>query len=88
MGAVSGLAVGLLQAIAVWATARQAIVWGGATAGLSAVAWLPSSGVIDVANQWPIFGLSGALVVAFLQSLFITRVLPTTATPATADRSR
>ena len=76
MGAVTGLAVGLLQATALRATARQSIAWGAATAGLFAVGWMLTSGVIDVADQWPVFGLSGALVVALLQCLFITRVLP------------
>lgn len=78
MGAVSGLAVGLLQAASVKATARYLAVWGVATAGLWAVAWQVSSGVIDVADQWPVFGASGALVVAFVQSLFIKRVIPMT----------
>ena len=88
MGAVSGLAVGLLQATAVGATARQSIVWGGAAAVLWPVGWMLSGGVIDVADQWPVFGASGALVVVFVQSLFITRVLPIAATPVRGDRSR
>jgi hypothetical protein len=88
MGAVSGLAVGVLQAKAIGATARQSLVWGGATAGLWAVAWMPTSGVIDVTDQWPVFGISGALGVVFVQCLFIMRVLPIAATPVRGDQSR
>jgi hypothetical protein len=84
MGAVSGLAVGFLQAMAVGATARQSIAWGAATAGLWAIAWTVTAGVIDVADQWPVFGASGALLVTFLQSLFIERVLPLDAKDATS----
>jgi hypothetical protein len=76
MGAVSGLAVGLLQANALGATARRSLVWGVVTAGLWPIGWVVSAGVIDAADQWPVFGASGALLVAFLQSLFIERVLP------------
>ena len=76
MGAVAGLAVGLCQAIGARATTRESVLWGVATAGLWVVGWMLTSGVIDVADQWPVFGASGALAVAFAQSLFIRRVLP------------
>ncbi len=46
--------------------------------------WTLSSGVIDVAEQWPIFGASGAIAVALLQSTFIERVLPLEAKDATS----
>jgi hypothetical protein len=85
MGAVAGLTVGLLQAKAIQATPRQLLAWGVATAGLWALGWSVTSGVIDVDEQWPIFGSSGALVVVALQSLFIRRVLPIPATTASSD---
>ncbi len=75
MGAVSGLAVGLAQAGAVRAGMSSVLTWGGATAALWALGWVISSYVIDPADQWPVFGASGALVVTFVQSMFIVRVL-------------
>ena len=87
MGAVCGLAVGFLQSIAARATARQVVAWSAATAALWAIGWAVTAGAgIDVADQWPVFGASGALVVAFLQSLFITRVLPITVRTQESDR--
>jgi hypothetical protein len=88
MGAVSGLGVGLLQANALGATARRSLVWGVATAGLWPIGWVVSSGVIDPADQWPVFGASGALLVAVLQSLFIERVLPLGPRRAKSGRRR
>jgi hypothetical protein len=76
MGAVSGLAVGLAQAGAVRAGLSSVLTWGGTTAALWALGWVISSYVIDPADQWPVFGASGALVVTFVQSTFIERVLP------------
>jgi hypothetical protein len=71
MGAVCGLALGLAQA----ATTRRPVatlVWGAATAALFAVGWtITASAGIDVERQWPVFGLSGCLTVAFLQSFGI-----------------
>jgi hypothetical protein len=71
MGAFSGLGIGLAQA----ATTRRplrALVWGAGTAALFAVGWtITASAGIDVERQWPVFGLSGCLTVAFLQSFVI-----------------
>jgi hypothetical protein len=44
--------------------------------------------VIDTADQWPVFGASGALLVTFLQSLFIERVLPLGPRRAKSGRGR
>ena len=77
MGAVSGLAVGIAQASAL----RSGHVVGphlgrhhrravGARLGRQLLRR------IDPAEQWPIFGASGALVVTLVQSTFIERVLP------------
>ncbi len=76
MGAISGLAVGAAQAAAVRSRLSSVLVWGATTAALWALGWVISAGVIDPADQWPIFGASGALVVTFDQSAFIERVLP------------
>lgn len=59
-----------------------------ATAALWAIGWAVTAGAgIDSAEQWLVFGASGALVVAFLQSLFIKRVLPIGANTGKSDRS-
>jgi drug/metabolite transporter (DMT)-like permease len=76
MGAVSGLAVGIAQASALRAGRTSVVSWGGMTGVLWALGWIISSFVIDPAEQWPIFGISGALVVTLAQSPFIERVLP------------
>ena len=76
MGAVSGLAVGIAQASALRAGRTSIVTWGGTTGALWALGWIVSSFVIDPAEQWPIFGISGALLVTFAQSAFIERVLP------------
>ncbi len=76
MGAISGLAVGAAQAAALRSRLSSVLLWGATTAALWALGWVISAGVIDPADQWPIFGASGALVVTFVQSAFIERVLP------------
>ena len=37
---------------------------------------MTTSAGIDVEDQWPVFGISGALVVAVLQSVLINRLVP------------
>ena len=82
MGAVSGLTVGVTQAAAVRARRSSVAIWGATTAALWGIGWIVSSGVIDPADQWPIFGASGAIVVTLVQSTFIERIL--SLTPKTA----
>lgn len=76
MGAVSGLAVGVAQARSVRSSMSSVLTWGGTTGALWALGWVISSFVIDPADQWPVFGASGAIVVTLMQSMFIERVLP------------
>jgi hypothetical protein len=77
MGAATGLAVGLAQAIVVRLPAPRFALWTAATAGLYALGWTATGGIgFPVEEQWPVFGASGVLIVAFAQSLFIERVLP------------
>ena len=76
MGAVSGVAVGIAQAHAVRSSMSAVLTWGGTTGALWALGWVISSFVIDPADQWTIFGASGAIVVTLVQSTFIERVLP------------
>jgi len=75
MGVVSGVAVGVAQARAARAGLSSLLTWGGTTGALWALGWVISSFVIDPADQWPVFGASGAIVVTLVQSTFIERVL-------------
>ena len=50
------------------------LAWSAATAALCALGWtVTTAGGIDVSQQWPIFGASGCLTVALVQSTFIER---------------
>ena len=40
---------------------------------------MTTSAGIKVEDQWALFGISGALVVAFLQSVLVNRFVPATA---------
>ena len=51
--------------------------WTIATGGLWAIGWAVTTGAgIKVEDQWPVFGISGALVVAIVQSVLINRLVP------------
>ena len=77
MGAVCGVAVGLAQAASFAPLRRHALSWTAATGGLWAIGWAVTTGAgIKVEDQWPVFGISGALVVAVLQSVLINRLVP------------
>jgi hypothetical protein len=77
MGAVSGLAVGFAQAITN-RTAHRVVLWVGATAALYALGWTVTDIVIAdyVEEQWAVFGISGALTVAFVQSMIVGTCFP------------
>ena len=78
MGALSGLGVGIGQALTVAPTARRVALWGGATAALYAIGWIVTDLVIGdfVDDQWSIFGSSGAITVALLQSTIVGLLVP------------
>jgi hypothetical protein len=78
MGAVSGAAVGLAQALAARLSKRDRVLWALATPVLWAGGWMISSHVIvDAERQHAIFGSSGALTVAGLAGvLFAMRQPP------------
>jgi MFS family permease len=77
MGAVCGVAVGLAQVASFAPLRRHAVSWTLATGGLWASGWAVTTAAgIKVEDQWPVFGISGALVVAVLQSVLINRLVP------------
>ena len=88
MGAVSGVAVGLAQSASFAPLRRHALTWTVATGALWAIGWTVTTGWgIDVDKQWPVFGISGALVAAVLQSMFISRFVPETESTRIATKS-
>ena len=69
MGAVAGLLVGMAQG-AVIGDSRRGAAWAISTAVLWALAWTISAGIgVDVEEQWAVFGISGAVVAALLQTV-------------------
>jgi hypothetical protein len=72
MGAVSGAAVGLAQAIVMRSSVVRRLVWAGSTSALWALGWFITSQVIDAERQWATFGSSGAVVVAALGGLVLS----------------
>jgi hypothetical protein len=56
---------------------HHALSWTLATGALWAIGWAVTTGAgVNVEDQWPLFGISGALVVAAGQSVFINRFVP------------
>lgn len=77
MGAVCGVVIGLAQVVSFAPLRRHALPWALATGGLWAIGWAVTTGAgIKVEDQWPVFGISGALVVAVLQSVLVNRLVP------------
>ena len=86
MGAVCGGAVGLAQSVSFAALRRHCCSWTVATAALWALGWTVSTGIgVEVEDQWPVFGISGALTVAILQSVLVNRFVPAVAAEADHD---
>jgi len=79
MGAVCGAAIGLAQVASFAPLRRHALSWTLATGALWAIGWAVTTGAgFKVEDQWPLFGISGALVVAAVQSVLINRFVPAT----------
>lgn len=80
MGTVSGLGVGMAQARLLQGTVRQ-VAWSLLTAGVWALGWTVSTSIgISVEDQFVVFGLSGALAVAAVQSSFVRSFVATQVT--------
>ena len=72
MGAVSGLAVGIAQAMVMRAGAQRRVLWAASSSALWALGWWVTSMVIvDVDRQHATFGASGALLATILGGLVL-----------------
>jgi hypothetical protein len=81
MGLVAGVGVGVGQAISFRPLRSRALEWSGGTGALWAIGWAVTDTTgVDVDEQWAVFGISGALVVALLQSFLVARAVPSTVT--------
>jgi hypothetical protein len=77
MGAVCGVAIGLAQVASFAPLRRHLLSWTLATGALWAIGWAVTTGAgINVDDQWPVFGISGALIVVLVQSMLINRFVP------------
>jgi hypothetical protein len=85
MGAISGVALGGLQGLALVAQgrARLGAAWGLAMPALLALGWSASTAIgVDVDNQFTVFGAMGAIVFTILTGALLTRFSPATARAA------
>jgi hypothetical protein len=74
MGLLSGVGVGVGQALTFRPLRSRALVWSLGTGALWAIGWTVTTAAgVDVDEQWAVFGISGALVVALLQSFVVGR---------------
>jgi hypothetical protein len=86
MGALTGLALGPAQALALPGRSRRRWVWAAAMPALWALGWTVTTvGQIHVEEQFTIFGAYGALTFSALSGLLLHSLLPY---HATATRGR
>lgn len=88
MGAVTGVALGVAQALAWPAPSRQRWVWAAVMPALWGLGWIVTTlAGIPVEEQFTIFGASGAVTFTALSGLVLHRLLPLrpgeTTTPTT-----
>jgi hypothetical protein len=77
MGAITGLVLGLAQALALPARATHRWIWAVTVTALWAVGWTVTTlGGIHVEDQFTNFGLYGALTFSALSGLVLHRLLP------------
>jgi hypothetical protein len=82
MGLLTGLMLGAGQAIALPAPLRQRLLWVAATGPLWALGWsVTTLAGIDVAQQFTVFGVSGAVTVSALSGALLYLLLPAPALP-------
>jgi hypothetical protein len=84
MGAVTGLALGVAQTLALPARARYRWAWAAAIPLLWALGWVVTTlAGIPVEEQFTIFGASGAVTFSALSGLLLYGLLPVRAAAAT-----
>jgi hypothetical protein len=77
MGFLTGLTLGVAQALALPATTRQRVVWAAAVPLLWALGWtVTTAGGIDVAQQFTVFGAYGAITFSALSGVLLHLLLP------------
>jgi hypothetical protein len=77
MGAITGAALGIAQAVALPGRIRLRWVWAAAMPALWALGWTVTTYAgIEVGDQFTIFGSSGALTVSALLGLLLQYLLP------------
>jgi hypothetical protein len=86
MGALTGLVLGPVQALALPRRTRRRWVWGAAVPALWALGWTVTTlGGIGVDRQFTVFGAYGALTFSILSGVLLHWLLPVR---ADADRAR
>ncbi|WP_214371140.1 hypothetical protein [Pseudonocardia sp. H11422] len=89
LGALTGLVLGVAQAIALPRRTRMRWVWAAAVALLWALGWTATTlGGIAVDEQFTIFGAYGAVTFSALSGLLLHRLLPPRHSPDRADPDR
>jgi hypothetical protein len=77
MGALTGLVLGVAQALALPSRARHRWIWAAAMPALWAMGWTVTTlGGIHVEDQFTNYGLYGALTFSALSGLLLHRLLP------------
>jgi hypothetical protein len=77
MGAITGLFLGLAQALALAGPALQRVMWGASMPVLWALGWTVTTVAgVDVVAQYTVFGATGAITFSALSGLLMLVVLP------------
>jgi hypothetical protein len=85
MGAITGVALGVAQAVALPVSVRHRWAWAAAMPALWALGWTVTTlAGIQVGAQFTVFGSSGALTVSALLGLLLHRLAPAGADPVPA----
>jgi len=86
MGALTGLVLGVAQALALPAETRLRWAWAAAMPALWALGWTVTTlGGIAVGRQFTVFGAYGAVTFSALSGLLLHRLLPARATDAPVE---
>jgi hypothetical protein len=82
MGAITGVALGIGQALALPDRARHRWLWAAAMPVLWALGWTVTTLVgVQLGDQFTVFGSTGALTVSALLGLLVQRILPVPVSP-------